>query len=134
MPALQLDFRSHLPAYQQILLQVERLVSSGRLLTGARLPTVRELAAQLGVNFNTAARAYRLLDRAGLVSAQRGRGTYVLGQSAARRARSTMLRTLASEYVLEARRQDFSEAQIAQAVARQLRLGSAPRRPGDNHG
>lgn len=42
------------------------------------MPTVRSLAQQLKVNFNTVARAYRLLDEAGIISTQQGRGTYIL--------------------------------------------------------
>src|SRR5512136_2368338 len=75
---LELDFRSGLPVYLHILRQVPRLLAGGRLRPGDQLPTVRELAVQLGVNFNTVARAYRLLDEAGVVSTQQGRGTYIL--------------------------------------------------------
>lgn len=46
------------------------------------MPTVRSLATQLKVNFNTVARAYRLLDEAGIISTQQGRGTYILSAAA----------------------------------------------------
>ncbi len=123
--AIRLDFQTKVPAYLQIYRQVQRLAVAGRLNAGDQLPTVRQLAAQLGVNFNTTARAYRALHTAGIVTTQRGRGTFVLedwprGGSA--RSRTRLLEALASEYVNEARRHGFSEAEILR-VARS-RLGS----------
>ena len=76
---LTVDLRSKVPIYIQIVEQVKQLVATGALQPGDQLPTVRQLAADLRVNFNTVARAYRLLDEAGLISTQQGRGTYVLG-------------------------------------------------------
>ena len=58
--------------------QVKHLIASGVLVPDDQLPTVRELADDLGVNFTTVARAYRLLDEEGLISTQHGRGTYIL--------------------------------------------------------
>lgn len=80
---LQLDFRSGSPIYLQIVEQVRRLVISGELQPGDQLPTVRQMAAELRVNFNTVARAYRMLDEARLISTQQGRGTYILDQPVA---------------------------------------------------
>lgn len=72
------DFRSGIPAYIQIVEQVQHKLSQGLLKPGEQLPTVRQMAAHLRVNFNTIARAYRVLDNAGLISTQQGRGTYIL--------------------------------------------------------
>ena len=74
---IKLDFRSDEPLYLQIAHQVEQLVAAGELALGDQLPTVRELAAELRVNFNTVGRAYRVLDESKLISTQRGRGTYI---------------------------------------------------------
>ena len=74
---IQVDFRSDEPLFLQIARQVQGLVLNGGLRVGDQLPTVRELATELRVNFNTVARAYRLLDQAGLISTQHGRGTYI---------------------------------------------------------
>ena len=75
---LDLDLRSAVPVYIQIVEQVQRQVLSGRLQPGDQLPTVRQLAAEWRINFNTVARAYRLLDEGGLISTQHGRGTFIL--------------------------------------------------------
>ena len=79
---LELDFRSSIPIYLQVVEQVKRLLATGQLQPGDQLPTVRSLATELRVNFNTIARAYRILDESGIISTQQGRGTYILEASA----------------------------------------------------
>lgn len=75
---LQLDFRSGVPIYVQIVEEIQQSLAAGQLKPGDQLPTVRQLASDIRVNFNTVARAYRMLDDAGLISTQQGRGTYIL--------------------------------------------------------
>ena len=94
---LRLDFQEREPIYLQIVDQVKSLVASGMLKPGSQLPTVREVAAELRINFNTAARAYRLLHEEGIISTQQGRGTYVLEgppPAEAKRARRERLQTM----------------------------------------
>jgi GntR family transcriptional regulator len=74
---LRLDFRSSDPIFLQIARQIETQVKDGTLKPGDQLPTVRELAIDLRINFSTVARAYRILDEQRLISTQRGRGTYI---------------------------------------------------------
>lgn len=74
---IQIDFRSGEPIYAQIVEQIQMMIANGEIRPGDQLPTVRQLATDLRVNFNTVARAYRLLDEVGLISTQHGRGTYV---------------------------------------------------------
>ena len=66
-----------MPIYAQIVEQVRDWIAKGQLNPGDQLPTVRQLALELRVNLNTVARAYRILDEAGIISTQRGRGTYI---------------------------------------------------------
>ena len=73
-----LDFRSGIPIYVQVVEHIRESVLNGDLKPGDQLPTVRSMALDLRVNFNTIARAYRLLDEAGIISTQQGRGTYIL--------------------------------------------------------
>ena len=134
LPALRLDAGSGVPVYLQLFSQIRRYASAGRLRPGDRLPTVRELAAQLGVNFNTVARAYRLLDRAGVVSTQQGRGTFVLEPRAKGRGNRIALHALASHYIAESRRQGFSALQISAAVAERLAAQGRLAPAGENHG
>ncbi len=74
---ITLDFHTGEPLYLQIARQIQQLVLSGHLVPGDQLPTVRELATELRINFNTVSRAYRLLHEDRLISTQRGRGTYI---------------------------------------------------------
>ena len=78
-----LDLRSGVPVYIQLVEQVQNHLARGNLKPGDQLPTVRQMASELRVNFNTIARAYRMLDEAGLISTQQGRGTYIVDQQAA---------------------------------------------------
>ena len=121
--AFQLDFSSRQPAYLQIVERIERLALGRRLQPGDQLPTVRDLAAQLGLNFNTVARAYRLLHRLRVVSAQQGRGTYVIGTRplSAPRARRRTLDALAEQYIHDARRFEFSDFEIAAMIDKRLK-------------
>lgn len=75
---LELDFRSGIPIYLQLVERIKEMIANGRLQRGDQLPTVRALAQELRVNFNTVARAYRILDESGIISTQQGRGTYIL--------------------------------------------------------
>lgn len=83
---IRVDFRADDPIFLQIARQIEALVTEGTLRPGDQLPTVRELAIDLRINFSTVARAYRLLDEQRLISTQRGRGTYIEEPTAAGRA------------------------------------------------
>jgi GntR family transcriptional regulator len=80
MNKIRIDHRSETPIYVQIVEQVSDQITSGELLAGDQLPTVRQVAQELRINFNTVSRAYRILDEAGLISTQQGRGTYILEQ------------------------------------------------------
>ncbi len=89
---LQLDLHSGLPIYIQIIDQIKQQIANRSLKPGDQLPTVRALAQELRINFNTVARAYRLLDEAGIISTQQGRGTYIMEEAAARGGRTTAAR------------------------------------------
>jgi GntR family transcriptional regulator len=121
---LQIDFRSGLPIYTQIVNQVQAQVVSGALKYGDQLPTVRALAEELRVNFNTVARAYRILDEARIISTQQGRGTYITEvppPNVTAKLRQETLEALTQRYIGEARRLDFSKSEIRQMVSDQLK-------------
>lgn len=75
--AITIDVSSGVPPYEQIRAQVAALIAAGALPAGARLPTVRDLAADLGVAVGTVVRAYRELEGGGLVVSRRRTGTVV---------------------------------------------------------
>jgi len=74
---LKVDWHSHVPIYIQVVERIKHMIATGQLAPGEQLPTVRQLAHDLKVNFNTVARAYSLLDDASIISTQQGRGTFV---------------------------------------------------------
>ena len=122
---LQIDFRSGLPIYTQVVNQVQAQVASGVLKPGDQLPTVRALAEELRVNFNTVARAYRILDEARIISTQQGRGTYITEippPKVSERLRRESLGALTQRFISEAMRLEFSKSEIRQMVSDQLRV------------
>lgn len=75
----QLDDRSGVATYLQLAQQVRHALRLGLLKPGDQLPTAREVVARLAINPNTVLRAYRELEREGLVGARPGQGTFVRG-------------------------------------------------------
>jgi GntR family transcriptional regulator len=119
---IHIDFRSGVSITNQIFEQTYDQIVHGELNPGDQLPTVRVLAEKLKVNFNTVARAYRLLDNAGLISTQQGRGTYVLpvvhpGSS----ERLGKLDDLTKKYLQKATELEASDGEILAIFLRNLR-------------
>lgn len=110
---LELDFRSGIPIYLQVVDRIKEMIANGRLKPGDQLPTVRALALELRVNFNTVARAYRILDENGIISTQQGRGTYIL--------------EMPPPEVTESIRQQSIEALTQRYLADVNRLGITPK-------
>ena len=79
---ITVDLRSAIPPYEQIRSQISSLIALGALAPGTRLPTVRSLAADLGIATGTVARAYKELEAAGLVDSRRRGGTVVTAPAA----------------------------------------------------
>jgi GntR family transcriptional regulator len=77
MIGFRVDGRSAVPPYLQIVWQVRQALRMGVLDVGDQLPTVREVVAAVAVNPNTVLKAYRDLEREGLVEARAGHGTFV---------------------------------------------------------
>jgi DNA-binding transcriptional regulator YhcF (GntR family) len=83
MIEFHLDSRSGVAYYVQIAQQVRHAIRAGLLRPGDQLPTVREVVASVAVNPNTVLRAYRDLDREGLLTMRSGSGTFVAAPAAA---------------------------------------------------
>ncbi len=127
---IRLDFRADDPLFLQIVHQIEALVTDGTLKPGDQLPTVRELAIDLRINFSTVARAYRILDEQRLISTQRGRGTFIeeptvpgsaqVQENEASFSSTEKLAGLAQRFIREAAQSGASLEQIKQAFQQQL--------------
>jgi DNA-binding transcriptional regulator YhcF (GntR family) len=80
-PRIEIDPRSNTPVIRQILDNVRILLVAGELAPGTPLPSVRRLAMELGVHFNTVAEAYRQLAAEGWLDLKHGRGAVVVRRS-----------------------------------------------------
>ncbi|MDR6987792.1 DNA-binding transcriptional regulator YhcF (GntR family) [Paenarthrobacter nitroguajacolicus] len=76
---ITVDLSDPVPPYEQIRRQLSSLIAVGVLEPGSRLPTVRSLAADLGIAAGTVARAYKELEQSGLIESRRRNGTVVVG-------------------------------------------------------
>jgi len=74
---MQLDFSGEVPIYQQIRNQIVMGIASGQLTDGQRLPTIRALAEETGINMMTVSKAYQLLKQEGYISTDRRSGAVV---------------------------------------------------------
>jgi DNA-binding transcriptional regulator YhcF (GntR family) len=121
---IEVEFESGIPLYEQITHQLRRLIETGQIQPGEQLLTTRQLAVQLGINFNTVARAYRLLDQEGLISTQPGRGTYALDQQqdpAKRKTHQDHIEELTRFYVRKAAYLGFSPKEVQDCLDRIVR-------------
>ncbi|TCB97283.1 GntR family transcriptional regulator [Micromonospora zingiberis] len=84
-----IDAASPTPPYEQLRAQLARQIQDRSLAVGTRLPTIRRLAADLGLAVNTVGRAYRELEEAGLIETRGRAGSFVsaAGEQALERAR-----------------------------------------------
>ena len=125
---LHISAADGVPIYLQIVNQVTYLVASGRLALGDELPPIRELAAQLVVNPNTVARAYRELELAGVVEKRRTAGTFVsaAGSPLARREQLRILTERVDALLAEARQMNVGTDEVVDLIRRRAELLSSP--------
>jgi DNA-binding transcriptional regulator YhcF (GntR family) len=129
-PAIRIDLGSPVPAYRQIAGALRALLVAGAFPVGDPLPTVRQLAVDLGVHHNTAAEAYRLLADEGWLVLRRRHGAIVLDRSRPsppREARSSLMRRL-RELTAEAQAAGLAPGVIAKSmrsVATELTAGKS---------
>ena len=115
---LRIDLALPEPAYEQIVRGLRSLLVNGQLEPGEQLPTVRQLASDLGLNHNTVAAAYRLLAEEGWLELRQGRGVTVLERSkprASRQSKAQFMRSL-RELTVKALSDGLDEATIADSL------------------
>jgi GntR family transcriptional regulator len=121
---LQIDSKSGIPIYLQLIEQIKHLVASGKLNEGEQLPTVRQLAVDLEINPNTVAKSYAELERQGIIERRQGIGTFVRlrRQALTAEERSEKLTTLCANFLAQVHQYGF-EPQEAVKVLRDLIKG-----------
>ena len=120
---LEIDFRSGIPIYLQVVERIKERLAAGQLKPGDQLPTVRSLALDLRVNFNTIARAYRIMDESGIISTQQGRGTYILEVPSLEVSESIRLKALedlTQRYITDAERLGVSPEELNVVLNKRL--------------
>jgi GntR family transcriptional regulator len=120
---LEIDFRSGIPIYLQVVERIKERLASGQLQPGNQLPTVRSLAQELRVNFNTIARAYRIMDESGIISTQQGRGTYILEMPPPEvigSIRAKALEDLTQRYIADAERLGVATDELSRSLNEEL--------------
>ncbi|ACU37297.1 MULTISPECIES: GntR family transcriptional regulator [Actinosynnema] len=110
---ISLDPVSPVPPYEQVRSQFARQIAERELAVGTRLPTVRALAAELGIAVNTVARAYRELEEAGLIETRGRAGTVV--SAAGERSRELVLGA-ARSFAATAREQGLTAQEALEIV------------------
>jgi len=119
-----IDHKSGVPIYVQIMNHVKHLIATGVLTPGQQLPTIRQLAVDITVNLNTVAHAYAELEREGLLTIQRGRGTFIAepeNDPDLTQMRDSKLQTLVDNLFTDALGLGYSVEEVQQAVADQVR-------------
>lgn len=115
--------KSVVPIWIQIRKRLVYLISVGKFERGERLPSVRELSVQLGVNYNTVNKVYQDLERDGYIYTQRGRGTYVSDlKGVSLSAVDEDVEALAIDFVQEAIAKGMTSEGILDVVSEQIIL------------
>jgi len=114
---LEWTFRSDRPIYAQLVEQMTQAILSGAVAPGERLPAVRELAMQAGVNPNTMQRAMAELEQRGLIYAQRTSGRFVTGDTAViSGARDRVARQRVTAFAADMARLGYHKEQVLQLL------------------
>jgi GntR family transcriptional regulator len=130
MPAIfTVDPHTGVPIYLQVVEQVKRSVALGVLAPGERLPTVKQLATDLTINPNTVARAYRELERDGVIETSVGRGSFVSQNGAGNKAAAALIHVASSAVdtaVREAKSMGLGRSQVRELFNNALERWYSP--------
>lgn len=100
---ITIDERDRRPLYHQVADEIKGLIATGELPNGSSLPPVRQVAADLGVNLNTVAAAYRRLQKEGFIKIRHGSGALVISRVAGQKVSEetrVQLRSALTELIL----------------------------------
>lgn len=114
---------SGIPIWLQLRNRLIYLITSGAFQAGDKLPTVRELAAQVQINYNTVAKVYRDVERDGYIVSKRGRGTFVSDAYLDNEdAASDVADSLADAFIQQCREAGVPRTEIVELVRRRLEI------------
>ena len=118
MALIAIDVNDPRPIYIQIVDEVRRAVVVGSLKPDEPIPSVRQLAGELGVNPNTVKQAYQELERLGVTYVERGNGTFVAGGRALHADRSSLATSVAERALRDATRHGLDVDELIEALER----------------
>lgn len=115
---VHLNPNSGMPIYRQLFQQLRQRIVSGQLASGAQMPSVRDLSAELKINLLTVAKVYQLLEREGLVETRRGLGTFVLDGHNTRSLpeKRKLIVDAVEQVVAEAQHLNLEEAEVIRLI------------------
>jgi GntR family transcriptional regulator len=127
---IQINFKSGMPVYLQVVDQIKAAAASGALKTGDPLPCIRPLAEELRVNRNTIAKAYSELEKLGVIETQQGRGCFLTGNNSPlkKEVRRKMLIEEIDQAIVKAHHLQVGEAEFLELVQERLELLNEKRR------
>jgi len=116
----EIDTRSGVPLYRQIIEQVKFAIASGGVQAGEQLPTVRQLSVDLSINPNTVIRAYRELEIEGVIESHQGSGTFVSNHKPEidQLEKQRMLDQILTDLMARASTYGFTLEEVAEALRR----------------
>lgn len=115
---LNIKYNSPTPIYEQLILEVERMVAIKELKPGNEMPSIRSLAAQLDVSNNTVARAYMELERMGIVTSNGRKGTFICDNENIKR--NEKMDKIFKESILILLKKGFDESEIRNLFNRNM--------------
>ena len=131
----QINFKSGMPIYLQLVDQVKVAAASGALRVGEALPSIRPLAEELRVNRNTVAKAYSELENLGIVETQPGRGCFLKSNNGALRkdVRRKLLVAEIDQALVQAHHLQVSRKELLELIQERLEAFENKRRANENN-
>ena len=118
---ITIDEDSGIPIWLQLRNRLIYLITSGFYATGEKLPTVREMAVDLGINYNTVSKVYQDIERDGYIVSKRGRGTFVHDKyKSAEETADNAVESLADVFIQQCRELGVPRADIVKLVEGRL--------------
>lgn len=118
---ITIDEDSGIPIWLQLRNRLIYLITSGFYATGEKLPTVREMAVDLGINYNTVSKVYQDIERDGYIVSKRGRGTFAHDKyKSVEETADNAVESLADVFIQQCRELGVPRADIVLLVERRL--------------
>jgi GntR family transcriptional regulator len=135
MVQIKVDTKGFVPLYEQVKAEIRRLAAIGAVKPRDPLPSIRDLAAEILVNPNTVARAYRELEQEGLITTQKGRGSFLAARRSMELERNieAHLSRVMDETIREGLRFNLGPGKIRKLFEDRLQRSGEPGREGEHN-